>query len=319
MAIDIADTVRLRLAKTNRRRDKRLLECQEELDQRAAEENAALQKARQTLYDEALVPFRDVFQRLKHVDLVELAAIERPTVGGEVGIDGWRPRKIAVPTAVKALAGGVLLVAVPLAVGHVTPAGAYRVVRNFGSASNGRAIRTLHGAAARSATFARFGRGSIVTGGGGVAAGEKALSELGKTSADLTQKAIVKCQIQMLSDGRQKKARDLERRERKMSEEQDAAPALYERSKDMQRVLQCLRSELVRRLPSFTALVEACDDFARYDSRQCAEVAAMVELDGLAVMVMNCPITDADGRITEESGRVVADVEARLRAMETEM
>ncbi|MET8030793.1 hypothetical protein [Streptomyces avermitilis] len=318
MVIDIADTVRLRLAKTNRQRDKRLRGCQEELDQRAAEENAALLKAQQTLYEEALVPSRDIFQRLKHIGLIELAAIERPTVGGKMVIDLRQPRKIDVPTAVKALAGGVLLVAVPLAVGHVTSAGAYRVMRNFGSASNGRAIKTLHGAAARSATFARFGRGSIVTGGGGVAAGKKALSELGKTSADLTQKALVKCQIQMLSDGRQEKARDLGRRERKMSEKQDAAPVLYERSKDMQRVLQNLGSELVRRLPSFTALVEACDDFAQYDSCQRAEVATMVDLDGLAVMVMNCPLIDTEGRMTEESGRVVADVEARLRAMETE-
>jgi hypothetical protein len=86
----------------------------------------------------------------------------------------------------------------------------------------------------------------------------------------------------------------------------------------MQRVLQDLRSELVRRLPSFTTLVEACDDFTQYDSRQRAEVAAMVDLDGLAVMVMNCPIIDADGRMTEESGRVVADAEASLQARETE-
>lgn len=316
MAIDIADTVRLRLAKTNRQRDKRLLECQEELDRRAAEENAALQKARQTLYDEALIPFHDVFQRLKHVGPIEPAAIERPTAGGEVGVDLRPPRKSAVLTAAKTLAGGALLVvAVPLAVGHVVPAGAYHVVRTFGSASTGRAIRTLHGAAARSATEAWFGRAA---GGVGVAAGRKALSELGTTSAALTQKAIVKYQAQRLSDGRQEKARDLERREREMGEKQDAAPALYERSKDMQRVLQDLRSELVRRLPSFTTLVEACDDFTRYDSRQRAEVTAMVELDGLAVMVMNCPITDAEGRMTEESGRVVADTEARLRELDTE-
>ncbi|MDP5315364.1 hypothetical protein [Streptomyces poriferorum] len=318
MAIDLADTVRLRLARTHRQRDKRLLESQEQLDQRAAKENNALQKAQQRLYDEALVPSRAILQRLKHVDLIELAAIERPTVAAEAIIDPRQPRKITVPTPVKALGGVVLVVAVPLAVGHVTQAVAYRAVRNFGSDSTGKAIKTLHGAAARSATFARFGRGSIVTGGGGVAAGEKRLSELGKTSAELTHKAVLKCQIQMLSDGRQEKARDLELRERKMSEKQDAAPALYERSKDMQRILQCLRSELVRRLPSLTALVETCDDLARYDSRQRAEVAAMVELDGLAVMVMECSIIGMEGRMTEEWGRVASDAEARLRVMETE-
>ncbi|MFF3212830.1 hypothetical protein ACFYYB_19430 [Streptomyces sp. NPDC002886] len=151
-----------------------------------------------------------------------------------------------------------------------------------------------------------------------MAAGRKALSELGKTSAGLTQKVMAKYQGQQLSDSRQEKARDLERRERELSARQDAAPALYERGKDMQRTLHSLRSEVVKRLPSFTALVETCDDFTRYDSRRRAEVAEMAELYRLAGVAMNCPITDAEGRMTEESGRVVTDVEARLRAMETE-
>lgn len=316
MAIDVVDAVRL--VKSNRQRDKPLLECEEELDQRAAEENAALQKARQVLYDEGLVPFREVFQHLKHIDLVEPAGIERPTVDGEVGIELRRPRKIAVKVVVGALAGGALLVVGPHVVGHVAKAGAYRAMRTFGSASTGTAIKTLHGAAAHNATLARWGRGSVAAGGGGMAAGKEALAKIYTTSASLSREAIMKSQIQTLSYGQQEKARALERRETKTKTRQDAAPALYERNKDVQRVLQGLRSELVRRLPSCTALVEACDDFARYDSRQRAEVAAMVKLDGLAVMVMNCPITDADGRVTEESGQVVADAEAQLRAMETE-
>ncbi|WP_019062500.1 hypothetical protein [Streptomyces prunicolor] len=318
MAIDVFDAVRL--AKTNRRRDRRLLECQEELDQRAVDENAALQKARQTLFDEALLPFRDAFQRLKRVDLVELAAIERPTAGGEVGIGPRQPRKSAVTVAaVSALAGGALLVVGgPPLVGYVAEAGAYRAVRTFGSASTGRAIKRLSGAAARNATEAWFGRGPVAAGGGGRAAGKRVLSEIHATSANLTRKTIVKWQIQTLGDGEREKARDLDRRETAMSEAQDAASALHERSRDMQRVLQDLQFTLVRRLPSFTTLVEACDDLARYDSRRRAEVATMVDLDGLAVMVMNCPIIDAEERMTEGSGRVIAAAEARLRAMETE-
>ncbi|MFC3577084.1 hypothetical protein ACFOZ0_28150 [Streptomyces yaanensis] len=316
MAIDVVDAVRL--VKTNRQRDKRLLECEEELDRRAAKENAALQEARQTLYDEALVPFRDVYQRLKHVEPVEPAPIERPTAGDKAGIEPRQPRKITVPPAVRILAGGALLVAVPLVVGHTAKAGSYRAVRTFASASTGRPIKTLHGAAARNATEAWFGLGPIGAGGGGRAAGKRLLDKIETTSAHLTREAIAKWQTQALKESQQKKARDLDRRETKTTMRQGEAPALHERSKDMQRVLQDLRCALVRRLPSFTTLVEACDDFARYDSRQRAEVAAIVDLDGLAVRVMNCPITDADGRLTEESGQVVADAEARLRAMETE-
>jgi hypothetical protein len=75
----------------------------------------------------------------------------------------------------------------------------------------------------------------------------------------------MKFQLQTLEYGHQARARDLERRERMVRERQDAEAALHERGKDMQRVLQDCRSELLGRLPSFTAWVEACDDFGAVD------------------------------------------------------
>ncbi|WEH34735.1 hypothetical protein PZB75_16080 [Streptomyces sp. AM 4-1-1] len=308
MAIAIVDAVRL--AKTNRRRYERLLECQEELNQRAAAENAAQRKARQTLYDEALVPFRDVFQRLKRVDLVELAAIDMPSVGGEVDFELQRLRERAVTAAVGALAGGALA-------GSGAGVGAYLAVGAFASASTGTAISGLSGAAATSATLAWMGGGSVAAGGGGVAAGTTVLSLIIAAPAVLSLAAIGEWQSRRLRRGEQEKAQALERYETEMSEAEDAASAVYDRSKAMRHILRDLRFMMVRRLPSFTGLVEACDDFARYDSGRRAEVAAMVDLAGLAVMVMGCPITDADGRMTEESGQVVADAESRLQAMET--
>lgn len=309
MAVAIVDAVRL--AKANRRRYERLLECQEELGQRAAVENAAQQKARQTLYDEALVPFRDVFQRLKRVDLVELAAIETPTVGDEVDIGLRRLRESAVTAAVGALAGGALA-------GYGAWAGTYLAVGAFASASIGTAISGLSGAAATSATLAWLGGGSLAAGGGGVAAGTTVLSLIVAAPAILSLAAIGEWQSRRLRRSQREMAQDLERAETEMSDAEDAASALYARSKDMRRVLRDLRFVLVRRLPSFTALVEACDDFTQYDSRQRAEVAAMVNLAGLAIVVMSCPITDADGQMTEESGLVVTDAEVRLRALDTE-
>ncbi|MFF7094368.1 hypothetical protein ACFY9A_18510 [Streptomyces rubradiris] len=309
MAVAMVDAVRL--AKANRRRYERLVECQEELGQRAAAENAAQQKARQALYDEALVPFRDVFQRLKRVDLAELAEIELPTAGGEVGVDIRRLREGAVTAAVGALAGSALA-------GSGAGIGACLAVGAFATASTGTAISGLSGAAATSATLAWLGGGSLAAGGGGVAAGTTVLTAIVAAPAVLSLAAVAEWQGRRARRGQREMAQDLERAEAEMREVEDAASALYERSKETRRVLRDLRFVLVQRLPSFTALVEACDDYARYDSRRRAEVAAMVDLVGLAVMVMSCPITDAEGRITEESGRVVADARARLRAMDTD-
>lgn len=317
VAIDVVGTVRL--VNTNRQRHKRLLADEEELDRRLAGEDAAVQEARQRLHDEALVPFRDVFQRLRHIDPAEVAAIEGPTAGDEAGVGPRRPRRITVPPAVRRLAGGALVVVVPLVVGHAARAGSWHAVRIFGSASTGTANRTLHGAAARNAIEAWFAGGSIATGGGGRVAGRAVLAKIQKTSTDLMGEVAMSLHTQVLENSRRNTVRDLERREARTRARQDEAPALHERGKDMRLVLGNLRAELERRLPSFTALVEECDDFARYDPRRRAEVAALIDLDGLAVRVVNCPITDADGQLTEESGRVVADAEARLRALEAEL
>ncbi|MGW0971364.1 hypothetical protein [Streptomyces sp. NPDC002516] len=87
----------------------------------------------------------------------------------------------------------------------------------------------------------------------------------------------------------------------------------------MRHILQGLQFTLLRRLQSFTSVVEACDDFTQYDPPRRAEVAEMVDLASLAVMVMSCPITDAEGRLTEGSRRVIAYAEARLQSLNTEL
>lgn len=307
MAIAVVDAARL--AKTSQRRYKRLLECQEEL-----------QKARRTLYEEALVPFLEAFQRLQHVDLVGPATIEMSALGGGVSLELRRLRNRSVMAAVGVLAertffiaGGTLACALA---GYGAQAGAYRAAKTFASASTGRPISKLYGAAARNATEAWWGRGPIAAGGGGRAAGKRVLSGIGTASANLSRVVGVEWYSSRAHRGQQQMALDLEQAEAEMSTVINAASALCERGKDLQRVLQDLEFMLVGRLPSFAALVEACDDFARYDSRGRAEVAAMVDLADLAVLVMNCPVIDADGRLTEASGRVVADAEARLRAMQ---
>ncbi|MFE2579358.1 hypothetical protein [Streptomyces sp. NPDC059378] len=312
MAIAIVDAVRL--AKTNQLRHEHLIDRQEKLHQQVTAANSAQQKARQTLYDEALVPFRDVFQRLKQINQVEMAepaVIEMPTGVSEVDIERRRLGARAATAAVGALAGSALT-------GYSAGAGTYLAVGALASASTGTAISGLSGAAATSAMLAWLGGGSLAAGGGGVAAGTLVLTGIVAAPAVLSLAALGEWQSRRLRRGEQQRAQELEQCEAKTREAEDAAAALDARSKDMQRILQGLQFTLLRRLPPFTTLVETCDDFTQYDLPRRAKVAEMVDLAGLAVMVMSCPITDAEGMMTEESGRVVAYAEARLRALNTE-
>ncbi|PZT78065.1 hypothetical protein DNK56_26665 [Streptomyces sp. AC1-42W] len=312
--MDVGDTVGL--VRRNRKTRKRLQKAAQELDQQAAEDSIALNKARQMLYDVAVLPFRDVYGRMKNVDHFELATIERPTASVAGGVELRRTGGTAAAQAARMAGGAVLVFGLPFVVGHAAKSGSYRAVQSFGSASTGRAIKTLRGAVARNAAEAWFGGGAVAFGGGGRAAGRKMLDQIEATSSKVTFELAATWRIQALEASKQEEARGLERREAAVKQRQDEALALHERFEGMQRVIQDLRSELLTRLPSLIALVDNSDDFARYDSRQCAEVTTMVDLDGLAVKVMRCPMVDPTGRPTEESKCVVAEVEARLQAMQ---
>ncbi|MEU8589319.1 hypothetical protein AB0C59_20275 [Streptomyces sp. NPDC048664] len=74
--IDVVDAVGL--VRKNRKTRKRLQKAAQEFDRQATEDSVALSKARQMLYDVAVLPSRDVYGRMKNVDHFELAMIESP-------------------------------------------------------------------------------------------------------------------------------------------------------------------------------------------------------------------------------------------------
>ncbi|MPY35978.1 hypothetical protein FNH09_33540 [Streptomyces adustus] len=112
-------------------------------------------------------------------------------------------------------------------------------MKAFASASTGRAIRGLHGAAARSAALAWLGGGAQAAGGGGQAAGAARLSAMGvasaKTAAKASAAAVSQWQKGRVRRGQDELVRDVEQRERKLSEAEAAAPAQYELHGDTRR------------------------------------------------------------------------------------
>ncbi|WP_432544965.1 hypothetical protein [Kineococcus sp. SYSU DK002] len=70
-----------RLGRANRSQQEKLEDRYAALQKRAERERLAQQQRRQEVYEQVLVSFRDVFARLKNVDLAELASIDLPTTG----------------------------------------------------------------------------------------------------------------------------------------------------------------------------------------------------------------------------------------------
>ncbi|WP_337059756.1 hypothetical protein [Kineococcus sp. G2] len=280
MAIALVEAARL--ARANRAQAEELEDRHAALLTRAERERTAQEQRRREVYDEVLVPFRDVFAQLKNVDLAELAGIDLPTTGSAPQVQVVRVRLSALRT-VGALAGG-------LTAGAGAGATAFATVGAFAAASTGTAISTLSGAAATSATLAWLGGGSLAAGGGGVAAGTVVLGGLVAAPVLLTTVGVVSWQGRRQRRKQQQTAQELSRADADLT-----------------------RAETGAHLPQLQALVEADDDYATYSPAQRAQVATVVSLVTTTISIMSTPLTDEDGVVTDLSGQVVDDARRRLQ------
>ncbi|MER6994501.1 hypothetical protein [Streptomyces sp. NPDC000410] len=286
------------LARKNARRCEELTRLQERLERIAGAENAAQERARRAVYDEALVPFRDAFARLKRVELAELLGLDPFETGDAVDVE---PRRLSVDgvAALGTLAGGAL-------VGAGAGVGTYLAVGAFATASTGTAVSSLSGAAATSATLAWLGGGSLAAGGGGVAAGTAVLTGIVAAPVLLSVGVLVEWQGRKSLREQREAAEELDGAEAELAVAKAGTIALCRSSKRVRHALRDLRGAIVERLPAFTELLDTCDDYARYSPDQRARVATLVGLATATVALMRCPVAEADAAL--------ADAAARLRA-----
>lgn len=134
----------------------------------------------------SLLPFVDVFAKLKNVDFTESS--------GLLELSKLHTDKTSFEKADTlehfgvSLAGGSLA---GLTGGALAAFGAYSAASTFAVASTGTAISSLSGAAATNATLAFFGGGSLATGGLGMAGGTAVLGGLVAGPALLVMGVIV--------------------------------------------------------------------------------------------------------------------------------
>ncbi|MEU8779492.1 hypothetical protein [Streptomyces sp. NPDC048606] len=294
------------LARKNERRFEELKRRRKKLERHIRQESEAQEERRRAVYDQALVPFLAVFERLKHVDLVELAPVDRAGTG-MADVELCELRNVAV-TAVASLAGGA-------AAGAGVGAVAYTAVGAFAVASTGTAISGLSGAAATSATLAWLGGGSLAAGGGGVAAGTLVMTALVAGPALLAAGALLEWRGRTVKDEQKKFARRLAQAGRELKKARTELSAVFQQSREIRLVLGELSRALRARQAPFAELVDRSEDYASYGPGARALVKEMFDLAVATVAVMGAPPAGEDGRVNELSGRAVADARTRLAAL----
>ena len=261
----------------------------------------SLGKRKVAVLDGSIKTFINEFEKLNHVELTESSGLNELQ---KMVLDKKSFTELKdLQSMASSLAGGLASGAMA---GALTAFGAYGAAGALATASTGTAIASLSGAAATNATLAFFGGGSLAAGGLGMAGGTAVLGGLvaGPALAVLGFVAGAKASKNLdAANANYAKAKEFE-------EEMKTAAALCygirRRSAMFNRFLIRLQTVFDPLVYDMTKIInEKGTDFREFseDEKKC--VASAMSLAGAIKAVLDTPILDEDGNLTEESGEII--------------
>lgn len=239
-----------------------------------------------------IADFLDIFTKIKNVVLTDslgLTELNKLTIDKKEFKELDEMRHFALSVANGAAAGA--------AGGAIAAFGAYSAAAAFATASTGTAISSLSGVAASNATLAFFGGGSLAAGGMGVAGGTAILGGLVAGPALMIMGIIVGA----------KAGKNLEKAEASVfCEQMDAGSALciaIRRRTDLFYSLLALLD--ARFIPLIQQMKKIVDlegyDYSQYSLDSKKAIAAAASLAVSIKAVLDTPILNDDGNLTDES------------------
>lgn len=261
----------------------------------------SLGKRKVAILDGSIKTFINEFEKLNHVELTESSGLNELQ---KMVLDKKSFTELKdLQSMASSLAGGLASGAMA---GALTAFGAYGAAGALATASTGTAIASLSGAAATNATLAFFGGGSLAAGGLGMAGGTAVLGGLvaGPALAVLGFVAGAKASKNLdAANANYAKAKEFE-------EEMKTAAALCygirRRSAMFNRFLIRLQTVFDPLVYDMTQIInEKGTDFREFsdDEKKC--VASAMSLAGAIKAVLDTPILDDEGNLTEESGEII--------------
>lgn len=253
--------------------------------------------------NESIKKFINEFEKLNHVELSEstgLNELQKLVLDKQSFSDLKDLQGMA-----SSLAGGMASGAMA---GALTAFGAYGAAGTLATASTGTAIASLSGVAATNATLAFFGGGSLAAGGLGIAGGTAVLGGL------LAGPALAVFGVVMGS----KASKNLEIANAnwaKANEFEEEMKAAADLCNGIRRRADMFNRFLIRLQTAFDPLVYKMNeiitkrgtDFRSYTNEEKMVIASAMSLAGAIKAILDTPILDNDGNLTEESGLVISN------------
>lgn len=246
--------------------------------------------------------FLDTFKKIKNVDFTDSEGLEELR---KFHIDekDFAEMQTMVNFAASA-AGGVLAGG---AGGAIVAIGAYGAAQTFAAASTGTAIAALHGAAATNATLAFFGGGSLAAGGLGIAGGTAVLGGLVAGPALL----VVGFVVDQAASKKLNQALTNQAEAAKIAEELNTGAKQCDAIRRRTYMFYNLLSRLDARFFPLIYRMENIvhtegDDYRFYRDESKKIIASCASIAVTIKSVLDTPILNEEGLLTDESEKVVS-------------
>jgi len=255
--------------------------------------------------DNQIRRFVRAFERIKNVELVELDANGTPARDDvpQLDLGGFDFEAVDAVRALIAGGGSAAIVG----------AASWTAVTSLAAASTGTAISSLGGAAATNAALAWFGGGSIASGGLGMSAGAVVLGGIVAAPAILAGGFILDRQAATERERARTAAAEAALQVETIRLEQRAAEAVSARAAQLQTTLRRLQAVLVGEVAFLEVLVARETDYLAYTTEERGRLMTTTNLVKLTKEVMDVPLFDESGALSDESAGVIADAETSLQ------
>ena len=270
-----------------------------------------LGKQKVVILDESIKRFISEFEKINHVEISKSAGLnelQKLVLDKKTFSDLKELQGMAT-----SLAGGVVSGTMA---GALTAFGAYGAAGALATASTGTAIASLSGAAATNATLAFFGGGSLAAGGLGMAGGTAVLGGLvaGPALAVLGFVAGAKASKNLeMAKANLAKAKEFEEEMRTVA---DLCNGIRRRAAMFNRFLIRLQTVFDPLVFEMTQIIEKTgNDYRNYSENEKKCIASAMSMAGAIKAVLDTPILDEDGNLTQDSGLVIENVKSQIEAV----
>lgn len=260
------------------------------------------------ILNDSVSKFIASFEKLKNVNFQSSVGMDELNkfITDEAKFKEIKEVSILASSIIQGVGGGAVA-------GAAIAFGAYGAVGALGAASTGAAISTLSGAVATNATLAFLGGGTIAAGGLGVAGGMAVLGGMVAAPALLV--------IGLVSDS--KASAKLDEAKANLAEAKTIAEglknmeimayAISRRAQMFNRLLMKLDSYLAPLVYKMENIIASKgEDFSKFDENDQETIAKAVSLVKSVKTVLDTPIIDDNGGVTEQSLLVAQDINTNI-------